>query len=131
MRRLIYVPIIHTDLDLGSLAEGIEERSRAVVGDSKWQQHKEVVRLYWQEIANFWKSKNVAGFKIFQDGMVVNGTVGKNIVKDLANKGSVNHQIIEQLLERGAELIQTEDPELAKEEYFLTRELLERKSTLG
>lgn len=131
MRRLIYVPIIHTNLDFGSLAENIEERSRVVTGDSKWQQHKEVVDLYWQVIANFWKCQNVAGFKIFQDGMVVDGTVGKNIVKDLANKGSINHQIIEQLLEGGAELVQTEDPEPVKKEYRLIRELVERKSTLG
>lgn len=131
MRRLIYVPIIHTNLDFGSLAADIEERSRVVAGDSKWQQHKDIVNLYWQAIADFWKSQHVTGFKIFQDGMVVDGTVGKNIVKELANKGSINHQIIEQLLERGAELIQTEDPDLVKEEYRSTRELLERKSTLA
>jgi hypothetical protein len=131
MRRLIYIPIIHTDLDLGSMATGIEERSKAIVGESKWQQHKEIVRRYWQAIADFWQDKDVAGYKVFQDGMVVGGTAGENLVKDLASKGSINHQIIKQLLEKGAELVQTEDPELAKEEYLLTRDLLERKSTVG
>ena len=66
MRRLVYVPIIHTDLDLGSLAGGVEERAKPVVGGINWQEHKEVVRLYWQQIANYWEAKNVSGLKIFQ-----------------------------------------------------------------
>jgi len=131
LRRLIYIPIIHTDPDLGKLVEGIEERAKAVVGGSNWQKHKEVVRLYWQEIANYWEGKNVPGLKIFQDGMPIGGTVGETIVKSLANEGSINYQIIEQLMEKGAELMKTEDPELLKEEYFLTRELIKRKSFLS
>ncbi len=130
MRKLIYVPIIHTDVDFGSLAEEIEERAKTVVGESDQRKHKEVVRLYWQEIADYWERKDVPGLKIFQDGMVADGMVGQNIVKSLADKGSINYKIIEQLMEKGAVLIKTEDPELLKEEYFLTRELIERKSTL-
>jgi hypothetical protein len=128
MRRLLYVPIIHTEADLGSLAEGIEKQAKAVVGASSWQKHKEVVHLYWQEIANYWEGKDVAGLKIFQDGMAADGVVGEKMVKSLANDGSINHKIIEQLLEKGAELIKTEEPELIKEEYFITRELAEGKS---
>ena len=131
MRRLIYVPIIHTDADLGSLAEEIEDRTKAVVGDINRQKHKEVVQLYWQEIADYWNRKNVSGFKIFQDGMVADGKVGENIVKSLADKGSINYKIIEQFMEKGAELIKTEDPESLKEEYFLLRELTQRKSFLS
>ena len=131
MRRLIYVPIIHTEPDLGQLVEGIEERARAVVGDSNWQRHKEAVRLYWQEIARYWEGKDVAGFKIFQDGMPADGTVGENIVKSLADEGSVNHRLIERLLENGAVLVKTENPDLLKEEYTLTREMVQRKSLLG
>ena len=61
MKRLVYVPIIHTDQELGTLAEGIEERAKRVVGESNWQQHKEVVRRYWQEIANYWEKKKCRG----------------------------------------------------------------------
>ena len=131
MRRLIYVPIIHTELDLGKLVEGIEERAQAVVGDSNWQKHKEVVRLYWQEIADYWAGKDVSGFKLFQDGMPVDGIVGEKIVQDLAGQGSINHKVIERLMEKGAKLVKTEDPELLKEEYFLTRELVNSKSFVG
>lgn len=131
MRKLIYVPIIHTGPDLGMLVEGIEERAKAVVGSDNWQKHKDVVRLYWQEIANFWVGKNVSGLKIFQDGMPADGAVGENTVKSLAEKGSINYQIVEQLMGKGAVLVKTEDPELLKEEYFLTRELTEKKSVSG
>jgi hypothetical protein len=128
MKKLLYVPIIHNEADLGSLATGIEERARAVIGASSWQKHKEIVRLYWQAIAKYWDGKDVAGIKIFQDAMAADGEVGEKIVKSLAQDGSINHQIIEQLLERGAKLCKTEDGALLKEEYFLTKELAEKKS---
>jgi hypothetical protein len=131
MRRLIYIPIIHTDPDLGRLAEGIEEQAEKVVGSDNWQKHKQVVRRYWQKIANYWEGKKVLGMKIFQDGLAANGEIGKKIVKELADKGSVNHQIVKKLLEKKAELVKTEDPELLKEEYFLTRELIKRRLFLG
>jgi hypothetical protein len=131
MRKLIYVPILHTGPDVGSLVEGVEERAKAVVGGSNWQRHKEVVHLYWQEIANYWEGKNVSGLKIFQDGIVADDGIGKIIVKSLADKGSINHKIIERLMEDGAKLIKTEDADLLKEEYFLTRKLVESTSLLG
>lgn len=131
MRRLVYVPIIHTGPELGTLAESIEERAKRVVGESNWQRHKEVVRRYWQEIANYWEQNNVPGLKIFQDGMPADGVVGETIVKSLADKGSVNYQIIARLLEKGATLIQTEDPETVKKEYLLAKELIKRKSLLA
>lgn len=122
MRTLIYVPIIHTEADLGSLAEGIEERAKAVVGEANWQKHKEEVNLYWQEIYDYWSKETIPGLKIFQDGMPIDGPVGENIVKSLAYNGSINYKIIEELLNKGAILVKTEDAELLKEEYFLTRE---------
>jgi hypothetical protein len=131
MRWLIYVPIIHTEADAGELAGGIEEQAEAVVGGDNWQKHKEVVRRYWQAIADYWEGKNVADFKIFQDGLPVDGEVGENIVKSLAEKGSINHMIVMRLMQQGAQLVKTEDPELVKEEYVLTRELIEKKSSPG
>src|SRR5882724_1720297 len=123
MRRLIFVPIIHTEADLGSLAEEIEERAKAIIGDADWQKHKEAVTLYWQELYDYWEGKNIPGLKIFQDGMPLDGLLGENLVKSMANNGSMNYKIIELLIEKGAKLIQTEDAELLKEEYFLTRDL--------
>lgn len=131
MRRLIYVPIIHAGPDLGTLAAGIEERATAVVSSSNWQKHKEVVRLYWQAIADYWEEENISGFKIFQDGMPVGGSNGKNIVKDLAAQGSINYMIVDRLLEKGAVLVRTEDPDLLKKEYLLTSALMKSKTFFG
>lgn len=131
MRRLIYIPIIHTDPDLGRLAEAVTEQAKEVVGSENWDKHKEVVRKYWREIENFWLRKKVLGLKIFQDGMVAGGAVSRRILQHLALSGSINHQIIKGLLKKGAELVKTENPKLLKEEYFLTRELIKRKSFLG
>jgi hypothetical protein len=131
MRRLVYVPIIHSEPELGTLGQSIEEWAKVVAGESNWQRHKEVVRRYWQEIADYWEGQNIAGLKIFQDGLPADGEVGEFIVKSLADKGSVNHKIIAHLLERGATLIQTEDPEVVKKEYLLAKELTKRTAFLG
>lgn len=131
MRRLIYVPIIHTNTDLGSLAQGLEIKAKEAVKATSWRKHKTIVENYWAEIARYWENKNVSGFKIFQDGMPTNGTVGQKMVADLSRKGSINYKIVKQLTEKGAILTKTEDPDLLKEEYFLTKELVERKSFLG
>lgn len=124
------MPIIHTGPDSGTLAASIEERAEAVVSRSDWQEHKEVVRRYWQTIADYYESEDVSGYKIFQDGMPVDGIIAKNIVRDLAAQGSINHQILAHLLERGAELVKTENPRLLKEEYLLTSALTKRTSLL-
>jgi hypothetical protein len=116
------------EADLGGLADDIAQRTRAMVGLRNWQKHTEVVRLYWQAIASYWKEKKVSGFKIFQDGMPADGEVGKNIVMEVANKGSVNYKVIELLMKKGAVLVKTEAPELLREEYLLNQELTKRTS---
>lgn len=131
MRKLIYVPIIHTNPDLGSLAQDLEIKAKKAVKAISFRKHKSIVENYWAEIARYWKNKNVSGFKIFQDGMVTNGIVGQKIVVDLAKKGSINYKIVKQLMEKRAILMKTEDPDLLKEEYFLTKALVNEKSFLG
>lgn len=38
-RRLIYVPIIHTEVDMGSLAESFKKEYMKKYGTHKWEQH--------------------------------------------------------------------------------------------
>lgn len=130
MRRLIYIPIIHSNTDLGSLAADIETKTKGVLKATDFRKHKAVVESYWKEIAQYWQDKKISGFKIFQDGMPTNGTVGQKMVADLSRKGSINYKIVKQLIEKGAILTKTEDSELLKEEYFLTKALVEKKSFL-
>ena len=131
MRRLIYVPIIHTNPDMGSLAQDLEIKAKKTVKAISWIKHKSIIENYWAEIARYWENKNVSGFKIFQDGMATNGMVGQKIVADLSRKGSINYKILKQLMEKGAILTKTENPDLLKEEYFLTKDLVKRKSLLA
>lgn len=131
MRRLLYIPIIHTDVDLGDLAAGLTKRAKALLGNSNVRQHKDIINLYWQAIADYWQGKNVVGLKIFQDAMPADGALGQNIVRSLADKGSANYKILAQLIEHGAILMKTEDPEPLKEEYFLTRDLTKNKAISG
>jgi len=131
MKRLLYIPIIHTDVDLGSLATSIDKRAKALLGDSTVRKHKETIDLYWQVIADYWQGKNVVGWKIFQDAMAADGVVGQNIVQNLAEKGSANYKILAQLMAHGAILVKTEDPEPLKEEYYLTRELTKNRAFSG
>lgn len=131
MRRLIYIPIIHLNPDLGSLKRSFKRRAKKLIGTDNWQKHEEVINRYWLSIENFWKEKKVLGFKIFQDSLAANGSLGKQIIHDLAEKGSINYRIIRQLVEKGAKLVKTEDADLLKEEYFMTKELIKKKSFLG
>lgn len=130
-RTLIYVPVIHTAPELGSLSKEIQETSQRLLGEDRWEKHKKVVSQFWTRIIRFVKRKQVSGWKIFQDGLVTEGVLGKKIVRDAAKKGSRNHKLVLELLDRGATLVKTEDPELLKREYQLTKRLASAKFFLS
>lgn len=117
MRTLIYVPIIHTSADLGSMAKDIAKKGITNLGQEIWTTHRETVERFWDVISNYFDSTNVVGMKIYQDGMVGEDEVGKQIVEDAAKAGSKNYQLVSRLLERGAVLVRTEDFKLVKQEY--------------
>lgn len=116
MRNLIYVPVIHMAADLGSLAEKAAERAISSVGEGVWKRHTETVFGFWRSIAAYFDSFEARGVKIFQDGMVADGELGKKIIEEGVKAGSVNFRIISALLQRGAILVRTEDFKLLKEE---------------
>lgn len=128
-RTLIYIPIIHTDPDLGSLAGDLEEKAAKLLG-SYWREHKRTVRRYWQEIKRFAEKKTVRNVLIFQDGMPEGGETARVIIDKLAQTGSSNYQLLKVLVKRGACMQKTEDPELLKHEYQLTKDLAARKNLM-
>ena len=83
MRRLIYVPIIHTSADLGSLAKDVTKRGIADLGEELWKEHIKTVTKFWDIIAWYFDSLDVSGTKIYQDGMVADGEVGQEIVRGI------------------------------------------------
>ena len=72
---------------------------------------------FWDALLTYFDSIDVQGMKIYQDGMVADGDVGKKLAEETAKAGSKNYQLILRLLERGAVLVQTEDFKLVKKEY--------------
>ncbi|MBI4612514.1 MAG: hypothetical protein HY720_02790 [Planctomycetes bacterium] len=125
MRRLILVPVVHTPADMGSLAGVVSLAYRARCGTGGWQRHRRAVEEMWRgiEARIEWLHLDWRRVKLYQDGLPVCGSEG-TIVRDLAEAGSRNHQIVLRLVERGAVLIGTESPELLVEEYALARRQL-------
>jgi hypothetical protein len=116
MRTLLYVPIIHTSADLGSIAKDVTKRGIADLGEDIWKEHMRTVEGFWDVISHYFSSIDVSGMKIYQDGMIVAGEMGQKIVEETAKTGSRNHELILSLLKRGAILVKTEVFELVKEE---------------
>jgi len=128
MRTLIYVPIIHTSADLGSIAKDVTTRGIMHLGEEIWKEHRKTVEAFWGVISDYFDSMDVNGTKIYQDGMVGEGEVGKKIVEDTAKAGSKNYQLVSRLLERGAVLVKTEEFKLVKQEYDRLLAITQAKS---
>ena len=132
MRRLIYVPVIHTQADMGSLAEAVSRAYRERYGVDKWRQHRKLVADLWQGIAERIDALYLdwTRLKVYQDGLPVCGQE-ERIVTDLAGKGSLNHILVRNLIDGGATLIGTESAELLIEEYNLIKDQLHAAEISG
>jgi hypothetical protein len=128
VKKLYLVPIIHTSADMASLASALDEGATVGLGQELWQRHKQIVSRFWDSIVQFFDSLDVHGFKVYQDGLVADGTDGRKIVEEGISRGSKNYEIIEKLWERGAVLVKTEDPTLVKQEYAYITKVAQSKS---
>lgn len=131
MRMLIYVPVIHTSADLGSLAEDVAKRGIADLGRDVWEEHKRTVDGFWDSISRYFDSMDVHGVKVYQDGMVADGELGRRIVEETAKAGSKNYQLVSRLIERGALLVKTEDFRLVMQEHERLCAMTHAKSIAG
>jgi hypothetical protein len=128
--RIIYlVPIIHTPSDMGSLAPVLSESSADVLGKELWSEHQKTISLFWNSVSRFFNSLQICNIKIYQDGLIAEGDDGLRIVNEGVRQGSVNYEIISDLLRRGAILIKTEDIALVQREYSYIKKLTSAKST--
>jgi len=128
MRTLIYVPVIHTSADLGSIAKEVAKRGIRDLGQELWEKHRRTVEGFWDVVTDYFDSIDVKDMKIYQDGMIGEDEVGKKIVEDTAKAGSKNYQLILKLLDRGAVLVKTEDFKLVKKEYDRLLAITQAKS---
>ena len=128
MRRLIYVPIIHTDADMGSLASALEQGTAALCGEERWERHKVTASYFWQRVSDYLGTLDAKNLKVYQDGFVSDGDLGKKIIGEGVKRGSKNYEIILNLLNRGAEIVSTEDMALLQEEYRLINQIIKAET---
>lgn len=130
MRTLIYVPIIHTSADLGSIAKDVTKRGIAGLGEDVWKEHRKTIEGFWDGISHYFNLEDASGIKIYQDGMVAEGEVGQKIVEEGIRSGSKNYEIVSRLLKRGAILVKTEDFNLVKKEHDRLLKITQAKTKL-
>lgn len=119
-RRLIYIPIIHTAADMGSLGASIRGKKLSTIGRPGLAHQAAVVDRMWEKIEGVAAGLPLAQgtVRVYQDGLPVCGHE-REIAAELAGAGSRNHRLLLALVARGAELMGTESPELLVEEYQL------------
>lgn len=127
-RTLLFVPIIHSSADLGSLAEDVAKKGISGLGEVAWKTHQRTVQGFWDAIIEYFSSVDVSGMLIYQDGMVADGEIGEKIVEEGVRSGSKNYELVAKLQKRGATLVKTEDFNLVKEEHDHVIKLIQART---
>jgi len=121
MRKLLYIPVIHDQADMGSLETRLSMEGEKKYGQAAWQNHLAQVQTSWDRIENEIKqqlnSTPANKMRIYQDGLPKAGEIGLKIIKEIAKRGSKNYQILEELSRQGAQLEEAESKELLLQEY--------------
>ena len=130
MRKLLVIRIVHTPLDMGSMKDGLEREGVSKIGRQRWEDNQRKIGKFWEEVD---QEVDRLGLKldmvrIYQDGLPCAGALGERIVRETAEKGSENYQIINRLMDRGAKIEATESPELLRQEYGHIKAILEAKT---
>lgn len=125
-RRLIHIPIIHTQADMGALSHAIKEMTIEKLGQKGWERNVHLIDEIWTRIEEAIDSWTLPYEKVrlYQDGLPVCGREAE-IVAELAQAGSRNHRLLLRLMERGAAVMGTESGELLVQEYKLVKQILE------
>ncbi|MDP2884658.1 MAG: hypothetical protein Q8P51_06520 [Ignavibacteria bacterium] len=126
MRTLIYIPIVHTDADMGAMSESLQQIYVKEYGRRKWTQRTATVEKMWKDIERKIVALplDYAKLKLYQDGLPKCGRE-LEIAQSVAAGGSRNFQLLVRLVEKGARLIGTEDPDLLIQEYNRLRNTLD------
>jgi len=96
----------------------------------KWEQHLKKINDLWTGIELRLNQKNLRydQVRVYQDGLPVCGKE-LQIVQDIADSGGRNHQLLLNLVQKGATLMGTEDPSLLIKEYQLIKNTSQQKSS--
>ena len=128
-RSLIWVPLFSAQADMGGLADSVL-RIRKHLDDSR--EYARAMSKFWRRVryqvtslALCWET-----VRLFQDGLPDCGRK-TDFVRELARAGSLNHQVLLELVEKGATLMGTESVDLLLEEYALAQQALLRGDPSG
>lgn len=126
MRALIYVPIVHSEVDLGTMAGEVRRRFQEAFGAEEWTRRFASVEAMWDGLCSKLRALPLvwSRTRLYQDGLPMCGREHE-INRDLAAKGSRNHQLLVELMERGASLMGTESPALMVREYRRIQRLVQ------
>lgn len=130
-RTLIYIPIIHNMVEMGSFGNSIRQRSLQKLGRKGLDRKVKMVNGMWTDIERIIDGLSLSYPKVrlYQDGLPVCGHVDE-IVTELAKAGSRNYQLLLRLKKKGATIMGTESSELLVEEYQLAKQLLTQTDSL-
>ena len=122
LRRLIHVPIIHGPEDLGEQLEEVRKAYLLRFGVRAWQLHLKGIEQFWREIRERLRPLLEQGRRllVYQDGLPVCGREIE-MARQLSARGGQNYRVLMELVEAGAELVGTEDPELLRREHARAR----------
>jgi len=122
---LIYLPIIHTQDDMGALKESVARASLEKMGRAGLARKIAAIDQIWTEIEAAIKALALSWerVRLYQDGLPVCGREVE-IVTELAQAGSRNHQLLLRLMAQGAVLMGTEEGDLLVQEYQLAKQSL-------
>ena len=132
MRRLIYIPIVHSEADFGSLSHNLRKKYIDRFGLSRWRERMKGGDALWEDIRKRVLALEIDfhQLKVYQDGLPVCGRE-LEIVRELARQESMNHLLLVELAERGATIMGTEEAQLLVEEYLRLRDGLKRDGETG
>jgi hypothetical protein len=125
MRNLVYIRIIHTAADMGSLSEKLQEEIISRIGKERWEENQRRILEFWNKLEKelFELKLDLENSKIYQDGLPCGGEMGAKIVHATAKLGSQNFKLIEKLMENKAEIVATENPTILIEERNLLTDI--------
>jgi hypothetical protein len=125
-RTLFYIPIVHTQSDMGTLSESIKKVTLQKLGERTWRRKHNLIERFWAGIEDTLDTLSLSygQTRVYQDGLPVCGKE-IDIVTEIAKKGSPNHRLLIRLMEKGATIMGTESAELLIEEYHLIKRILE------
>lgn len=131
-RKLIYFPIVHTSVDMGELGDAVKSVYLKKVGRAGWKRKVDLVNKFWDQVSEIISNIKIEGsiVRIYQDGLpVTNDGRELEIIEKLAHSGSRNHNLVVQLIKKGAILMGTESIDLLMAEYDIDKRLLETQSS--